>query len=113
MLMEEDEWADESDMPLEEDWDEGPRREEQAEKKSRTVVLQVEQSSGDAGMEIDLLGIMGHMKQKGRFFAYVLAAAVCTGWIAAAVSQGLQGILGEKSYASAVVSFSFDGIDEG
>jgi len=92
---------------------EGQRPEAADGKRSRTVILQVEKNNEEAEVEIDLLNIAGYMKQKWRFFAYVLVIAVCVSWIAAAVSQGLQGILGGKSYATAVVNFSFDGIDEG
>ena len=126
ILTEEGEWADvpevptdwkeEPDILLEEDWGRHAMPEagkKQMEKKSRTVILQVEKNDGEAEVEIDLLNIAGYMKQKWRFFAYVLIIAVCVSWIAAAVSQGLQGIFGGKSYAEAVINFSFDGIDEG
>lgn len=88
------------------------KREGQTEVNARTVILQVEPNDREEE-GIDLLNIAGHMKQKGRLFAYILVTAVCIGWIAAVLSQGLQGILGEKSYATAVINFSFDGIDEG
>lgn len=126
-MMEDDEWTELLDTP--EDWKEGfdlppeegsgrnaeaeAKREKQSGKNPRTVILQVEKDDGEEGMEIDLLNVTGYMKQRWRFFAYMLVIAVCISWIAAAVSQGLQGLLGEKSYASAVVNFGFDGIDEG
>ena len=84
-----------------------------AENDSRTVILQVEQSDGQNEECIDLLNIAGYMKQRRKFFAYLLVVAMCMGFIAAAVTQGLQGIFGGKSYATAVINFSFDGIDEG
>lgn len=127
ILMEEEEWTDmpggsadwkdEAGILLEEDWGRNVQtkagREKQAEKNSRTVILQMEKDSGEEEGVIDLLNVAGYMKQKGRFFAYVLVIAVCISWTAAAVSQGLQGIFGGNSYASAVINFSFDGIDEG
>lgn len=125
-LTEEDSWGNLSDdqsdwesktgIPLEEDWGRKGKievkREKQTEKSPSTVILQVEQNDREEEV-IDFLNIAGYMKQKGRFFAYVMVIAVCISWIAAALSQGLEGIFGEKSYATAVINFSFDGIDEG
>lgn len=120
MMTEEDEWMnilktppdwkEESGFPSEEDWEE--KAEPKAEQ-ARTVILQVEQNGAGEENTIDLLHIVGHMKEKWKFFLYLLITAICVGWIAAAVSQGMQGAFGRKSYASAVVNFSFDGIDEG
>lgn len=94
----------------------GPEAEIQpdTEKKpdARTVILQVEQKDDDEDT-IDLLHIAGFMKRKWKMYAYLLVAAVCIGFAVAAVSLGVQGILGGKNCAVAVVNFSFDGIDEG
>lgn len=79
---------------------------------ARTVILQVEQNDSDEDT-IDLVNIAGFMKRKWKRYAYLLVVAVCIAFAAAAVSIGAQGILGGKSSATAVVSFSFDGIDEG
>lgn len=128
MLTADDRWADMPDVQT--DWkservppappDEVPgrkakteaKREKQGEKNPRTVILQVENNEGEEEA-IDLVNIAGFMKQKWKFFAYVLVIAVCTGFILAVAVQGLQGIFGEKSYATAVINFSFEGIDEG
>lgn len=128
MLTADDRWADMPDVQT--DWkservppappDEVPgrkakteaKREKQGEKNPRTVILQVENNEGEEEA-IDLVNIAGYMKQKWKFFAYVLVIAVCTGFILAVAVQGLQGIFGEKSYATAVINFSFEGIDEG
>jgi len=88
-------------------------QERQPEKTPRTVVLQVEQRNEEGQDEIDLVNIAGYMKKKWRLYAYLLVVAVCIGFIAAAVVQGFQGMLGGNSYAAAVVNFSFDGLDEG
>ena len=116
----ESEWrqAARTDTPLpEEEWGRrgrtDTRRESQREKDPRTVILQVEQGSGEDEEVIDLLNIAGYMKQKWKFYAYLLVLAVCIGFIIAAASLGLQGLFGDKSYATAVINFSFDGIDEG
>jgi len=90
-----------------------PAQEKQAGKAPRTVVLQVEQRNEEDQDVIDLVNIAGYMKQKWKLYAYLLVVAVCIGFIAAAAVQGLQGLAGGKSYAAAVVNFSFDGLDEG
>ncbi len=111
------EWKTKSDILPEEDWERknkiGPKRDNQKEKGQRTVILQVEQNSREDEAVIDLLNIAGYMKQKWKFYAYLLVVAVCIGFIIAVASQGIQGIFGDKSYAAAVINFSFDGIDEG
>ena len=113
------EWKSGTDIPPEEDWgrkskiNTNSRRENQREKDPRTVILQVEQSNGEDEEVIDLLNIAGYMKQKWKFYAYLMVLAVCIGFIIAAASLGLQGLFGDKSYATAVINFSFDGIDEG
>ena len=113
------EWKGGTDILPEEDWgrkskiNTSIKKENQREKDPRTVILQVEQNSGEDEETIDLLNIAGYMKQKWRFYAYLLVIAVCIGFILAAASLGLQGLLGDKSYATAVINFSFDGIDEG
>jgi len=126
-LMEDDGWADIPDSQPEgeagPDTAPGERRSRQAKtgagqekqpgKSPRTVVLQVEQKNEEGQDEIDLVNIAAHMKRKWKLYAYLLVVAVCIGFIAAAVAQGLQGMLGGNSYASAVVNFSFDGLDEG
>ena len=54
------------------------KREGQTEVNARTVILQVEPNDREEE-GIDLLNIAGHMKQKGRLFAYILVTAVCIG----------------------------------
>ena len=83
------------------------------DKTPRTVVLQIEKNSEEGQDVIDLMNIAGYMRQKWKFFSYLMVLAVCTGFIAAAVIQGIQGLFGGNSYAAAVVNFSFDGLDEG
>lgn len=125
-LTEDDSWADmadvqtdwksESDILSEETWGRKAKKEakqeKQGEKNPRTVILQVENNDGEEEA-IDLVNIAGYMKQRWKFFAYALVIAVCVGFLLAVASQGLQGIFGGKSYATAVINFSFEGIDEG
>lgn len=103
-------WKEESDFLSEEDWEE---KTNSKVKQPRTVILQVEQNGKEEENTIDLFHIAGYMKQRRKFFTYILIIAVCISWIAAVAAQGMQGVFGGKSYASAVVNFSFDGIDEG
>lgn len=109
-------WQSESGIPSGEAWagkaKTEAKRERQGGKDPRTVILQVENNAGEEEA-IDLVNIAGCMKQKWKFFAYVLVIAVCTGFLLAVAVQGLQGIFGGKSYAAAVINFSFEGIDEG
>lgn len=90
-----------------------PRQERQGGRTSRTVILQVEQNAGEDEETIDLLNVAGCMRHKWKFYAYFLVIAVCISFITAVASLGIQGLFGEKSYAAAVINFSFDGIDEG
>lgn len=79
----------------------------------KTVILRVDSDTGREYDTVDLVNVAVKMKEKRRFYFYLLVTAVCAGFIAAAVSLGIQGVFGGKSYAGAVVSFNFDGIDEG
>lgn len=76
-----------------------------------TIILKVDEN-GEEDI-IDLLGVMDHMGRRWKIFRYVLLSAICVGILTAAVITGAKGLFGEGSYASAVISFSFDGIDSG
>ena len=80
---------------------------------AKTVILRVDSDTDKEYDTVDLVNVAVKMKEKRRFYFYLLVTAVCAGFIVAAVSLGIQGIFGGKSYAGAVVSFNFDGIDEG
>ena len=88
-------------------------REEWTGNPARKVILQVQQGGGEECGVIDLVNIAGYMKQKWKFYLYLLMIAVCVSLIAAVASLGLQAVFGGKSRAEAVINFSFDGIDEG
>ena len=75
------------------------------------IILQVNEP-GEEGA-LDLVNVAGNMGKSWRFFAYFLVFAVSIGFFIAALSVGLKGLLGTGSYASAVITFNFDGIDEG
>lgn len=102
MLSEEELWEDITDDR--EEWTGNP---------ARKVILQVRQGGGEECGVIDLVNIAGYMKQKWKFYLYLLMIAVCVSLIAAVASLGLQAVFGGKSRAEAVINFSFDGIDEG
>lgn len=87
------------------------RLKQQPEKDSQTIILKVDENNEEDSL--DLLSVMENMGRRWRVFRYVLVIAVCIGFLAAAAVTGVRGLFGEGSYARAVVSFSFDGIDEG
>lgn len=83
------------------------------EENARTVILQVDSGAEREQDVIDLINVAGSMKRKWRLYAYLLVIAVCIGFIAAIASLGIQAIFGGTSRATAMITFSFDGIDEG
>lgn len=106
---------DRPDFPTEEDTGEerisaGKLREEAA---PRTLILQVDHNAEEDLEEIDLVNIARYMGRKWRFYAYLLLVVVCIGFALAVAVTGAEKILGKESGATAVVNFSFDGIDQG
>lgn len=85
--------------------------EEKPEKDSQTIILHMDDSGDDAA--IDLLNVAENMGKRWKYFAWLFVLAVCIGFLAALLSIGAQSLLGDGSYATAVIDFSFDGIDEG
>jgi len=62
---------------------------------------------------IDLVGVASHMKRKRRLYGYLLLMAVCLGVFIGGMSGVLGMVTGKGAYATAVVTFSYDGIDQG
>lgn len=85
--------------------------EKEPEKSAQTIILKVDENSEEES--IDLMNVMDNMGRRWRIFRYLLIIAICAGFIAGGLITGMRGLLGGESYASAVVIFSFDGIDEG
>ncbi|MCM1135500.1 MAG: hypothetical protein NC400_07980 [Clostridium sp.] len=92
-------------------WDSLP--DEGEGKEPRTVILQVEPGGEKDYDVIDLVSVAGSMGRKRRLYGYLLVVAVCLGMAAAVASLWVQSLFGGKSCATAVIHFSFDGIDEG
>lgn len=81
------------------------------EMQSSQIYLHMESGSDEQG--IDLLGIVGHMKAKKKLYRYILLCAVCIGMIIGLTLIAVDRIKGEDAYAEAVVSFQYQGIEEG
>lgn len=81
------------------------------EKETQTIIVKMDESREEDG--IDLLSTISNMGKRWKIFRYLLILAVCVGFLIAAAITGIRGIAGGGSYASAVVAFSFQGIDEG
>lgn len=75
------------------------------------IILQVDDHEGDDAL--DLINVVGNMGKSWKMFAWLLVFAVSIGFFIAIFSTGIKGLFGTGSYASAVITFSFDGIDEG
>lgn len=97
--------------PEEKDIENLEQEKEETDTSSQTIILQIDEPTEEEA--VDLLNVAENMGRKWRFYAHLLVLAVCIGFFVAALSVGLQGLLGGGSYASAVIMFSFDGIDEG
>lgn len=63
--------------------------------------------------QIDLFNIAAHMKKKKKLYQYILSAAVCAGVLLALVVIGVDYVAGKSSYARAVISFQYEGIEDG
>lgn len=86
-------------------------KEELNDKDLQRIYLQVHQEEDEE--TIDLLNVAGRMGKKKKLFGYMLMLAVCIGVVLGAVIVGFKALTGNSSYANAVISFSYDGIDQG
>lgn len=77
----------------------------------QTIILQMDKNEDEDS--IDLVNVVEDMGRRWKAFAYLLVIAVCIGFLIGAVITAGKSLLGKSNYASAVVSFHFDGIDEG
>ncbi len=75
------------------------------------IYLHMENNEEEA--QIDLLNIVSHMKKRKKLYQYILLAAICAGVLIGFVLIGVEHIMGQGSYAKAVVSFQYEGIEEG
>ena len=76
------------------------------------VVLQVNQSRKHDS-EIDLINVFSYMGKKKRLIAYLLTLAILVGATLGALYSGFEHLLGKGSYARAMITFQFDGIERG
>lgn len=85
--------------------------EDKSGKNDTQIYLHVD--NGEDAAEIDLLNIAAHMKKRKKLYYYILLAAMCAGVLIGFVLIGVEHIMGQGSYARAVVSFQYEGIEEG
>lgn len=63
--------------------------------------------------QIDLINIAGHMNRRKKLYRYILAVAACAGVLAGLIAIGVDYIAGQNTYARAVVTFQYEGIENG
>lgn len=85
---------------------------EELQKDSTKIYLQVENPE-DNGQQIDIVNVVTDMKKKKRMYGYLLVFAVCIGVCLGLIVAGVQYLMGKSSYARAVISFQYEGIEEG
>ncbi len=76
------------------------------------IYLQVENPDEEGG-QIDLLNVASHMAGKRSFYGYLGAIAICLGVMAGLILIGVQYLTGKTACAQAVISFQYEGIEEG
>ena len=67
----------------------------------------------DDEQQIDLLGVISHMKARKKLYRYIMLSAVCLGVIIGLTLIAVDHIRGQDAYARAVVNFQYEGIEEG
>lgn len=70
-------------------------------------------NDGTEETQIDLMNIAGHMKKKKSLYRYVMAIAVCAGILLGLIVIGVDYVAGQSAYARAVISFQYEGIENG
>ena len=85
---------------------------EQLENKDNKVILQVNQPVEDED-EIDLINVFTFMKRKKRLVAYLLVLAILVGSTLGVIYSGAEHLFKNGSYARAMVTFQFDGVEKG
>lgn len=76
------------------------------------IYLHMEDSDTEEN-QIDLMNIAGHMGKKKKIYRYIMAIAVCAGVLVGLIVIGVDYIAGQNTYARAVVSFQYEGIEDG
>ena len=80
---------------------------------NRKVILQVNQKNNANETELDLINIFSHMGKKKKLMAYLLTLAILVGAAAGVLYSGFEHMSGKGSYARALVTFQFEGIESG
>lgn len=76
------------------------------------IYLHMEDSDAEEN-QIDLMNIAGHMGKKKKIYRYIMAIAVCAGVLLGLIVIGVDYIAGQNTYARAVISFQYEGIEDG
>lgn len=88
------------------------RTEDQNRQNDTRIYLQMD-NDGNEEAQIDLFNIAVNMKKKEKLYQYILAVAVCIGVLLGLLVVGVDYVAGKSSYARAVISFQYEGIEDG
>lgn len=76
------------------------------------ILLHVEHPDEDEDT-IDLVNVATNMGKKKKLYGYLMLLAIFAGIVVGLVITGVRAIIGQSSYSRAVISFNYDGVDEG
>lgn len=76
------------------------------------IYLQVENPEED-GIQVDPLNVASNMAKRKKLYRYLFAAAACAGVFLGLFFIGAGQLTGDGSYAQAVITFQYEGIEEG
>ena len=79
---------------------------------SSKVVLQVAQKR-ERNSEIDMINVFSHMSKRKKLISYLLALSILLGMTIGAFYSGFEHLIGKGSYARAMITFQFEGIEKG
>ena len=76
------------------------------------IYLQVENPDDD-GKQIDILNVASNMVKRKRVYRYLMAIAIFIGVLTGLLVTGVKYVTGKSACAQAVITFQYDGIEEG
>lgn len=85
---------------------------EELQKDSTKIYLQVENPEENES-QIDIVNVVSAMGKRKKVYCYLFVMAACIGVCIGLAIAGIQYLAGKSSYAKAVVSFQYEGIEEG
>lgn len=94
------------------DEEKGKKYIEKSSEDCARIYLQVENPE-EKESELDILNVAGHMARRRLLYRYLIAIAVCLGVFAGLLMIGIGQMAGNSSYAEAVLTFQYEGIEEG